>query len=90
MPGAQSSKTADTNAKTTDPAVVLTERITVVLIPKATADLQHLQEKTGLGKTDVVNRAISLYEFIDENTRGSREVLVRDKETGDMQAVVFL
>jgi hypothetical protein len=90
MAGAQSSKTAETNAKTTDPGVAVTERITVVLIPKATADLQHLQEKTGLGKTDVVNRAISLYEFIDENTRGSREVLVRDKETGDMQAVVFL
>jgi hypothetical protein len=90
MPSAQSSKTAYTNAKTTDPGVAVTERITVVLIPKATADLQHLQEKTGLGKTDVVNRAISLYEFIDENTRGSREVLVRDKETGDMQAVVFL
>ncbi len=66
------------------------ERITVALIPKAGSDLQHLQDKTGLSKTDLVNRAISLYEFIDERTRAEREVLIRDKATGETQVVVFL
>jgi hypothetical protein len=39
-------------------------RITVALIPKAAGDLTRLQQRTSLGKTDVVNRAISLYEFL--------------------------
>jgi hypothetical protein len=67
-----------------------TDRITVALIPKAGADLQHLLDKTGLSKTDLVNRAISLYEFVDESTRADREVLIRDKTTGETQAVVFI
>ena len=72
-------------ARTTETA----ERITVALIPKAGADLQHLQDKTGLSKTDLVNRAVSLYEFIEESMRAGREVLIRDKATGETQAVVF-
>jgi Ribbon-helix-helix protein, copG family len=44
------------------------ERITVVLLPKAAAGLAALRERTGLSKTDLVNRAISLYGLIDGNT----------------------
>jgi hypothetical protein len=33
-------------------------------------DLQQLQDRTGLAKTDIVNRAISLYEFIEEAPAG--------------------
>jgi len=44
------------------------ERITVSLIPKAVADLQRLQDRTGLSKTNLVNRAIMLYEFVDRQT----------------------
>ena len=44
---------------------LIAERITVALIPRAGEDLQHLQDRTGFSKTDIVNRAISLYEFID-------------------------
>ncbi len=43
----------------------LTDRITVALIPQAAEDLQHLQDQTGLSKTDIVNRAISLYDFVN-------------------------
>ena len=33
------------------------ERIAVALIAKATDDLRRIQERTGLSKTDVVNRS---------------------------------
>jgi hypothetical protein len=66
------------------------ERITVALIPKAGEDLQHLQDRTSLSKTDLVNRAITLYEFIDAQQRNNRELLVRDRATGETQAIVFL
>ena len=67
-----------------------TERITVALIPKAGEDLQRLQERTSLSKTDITNRAISLYEFIDAQMRAGRDVLIRDSKTGETQLVRIL
>jgi hypothetical protein len=66
------------------------DRITVALIRRTAEDLQRLHDRTGLSKTDIVNRAISAYAFIDESARAGREVLLRDKTTGELQAVVFL
>jgi hypothetical protein len=66
------------------------DRITVALIPKAGDDLLRLQERTRLSKTDVVNRAITLYEFVDAQLRDDQEVLLRDKKTGETQTVVLL
>lgn len=73
-----------------DPAQKPQERITVALIPKAERDLQELQDRTGYSKTDLVNRAISLYEFIDAQQRAGHKVLVRDNESGEMQTIVLL
>jgi hypothetical protein len=53
------------------------ERITVALVRKAGEDLQRLQDRTGLSKTDIVNRAISLYEFIDAELSADAELIVR-------------
>jgi hypothetical protein len=72
--------------RTTQP----TERITVALIPKAGEDLQRLQERTSLSKTDITNRAITLYEFIDAQIRAGRDVLIRDSKTGETQLVRIL
>jgi hypothetical protein len=63
------------------------ERITVALIPKAAADLQSLQDRTHLSKTDLANRAISLYEFIDGQLRDGKEVLIRDPVKKETQLV---
>jgi hypothetical protein len=65
------------------------ERITVALVPKASADLQHLLESTGLSKTDLVNRALTLYRFVEESLKAGREVIVRDKATGEDRVVMF-
>jgi hypothetical protein len=66
------------------------ERITVALIPKAAADLQSLQERSGLSKTDLVNRAIALYEFIDAQLHEGKEVLIRDPGKNETQLVHLL
>ena len=66
------------------------ERITVALIPKAGDDLQLLQDRTSLSKTDIANRAITLYEFIDAQLRAGRDVLIRDNSTGETQIVRLL
>ena len=67
-----------------------TERITVALIPKAADDLQRLQDRTSLSKTDIVNRAISLYEFFESQLNARKDLIVRDPETGETQLVKLL
>ena len=66
------------------------ERITIALVRQAAADLAELQKRTGLSKTDVVNRAISLYEFIDAQVKAGNDLLVRDQETKETQVVRLL
>ena len=51
--------------------------ITVALVEKAAADLQITHERTHLSKTDIVNRAVSLYEFVDAELRAGAEFIVR-------------
>ena len=75
-------------AVTSPPPVI--DRITIALVRKAGEDLQHLQERTTLSKTDLVNRAITLYEFIDSQIRLGRDLLVRDRETGETQTILLL
>jgi hypothetical protein len=52
-------------------------RITVALVDKAATDLQATHDRTGLSKTDIVNRALSLYEFIDTEMNEGAEVVIR-------------
>ena len=66
------------------------DRITVALIPRAGEDLQHLQDRTSLSKTDIVNRAITLYEFIDAQQRAGRDLVIRDTATGETQTILIL
>jgi hypothetical protein len=66
------------------------ERITISLIPKAVQDLQRLQDRTSLSKTDITNRAITLYEFIDAQIRSGHDLLIRDNDTGDLQLVKLI
>lgn len=66
------------------------ERITVALVPKAGEDLQRLQDRTGLSKTDIVNRAIALYEFLDSQLGIGYDLIVRDSKTGETQLIRFL
>jgi len=65
------------------------DRITVSLTPKAAASLTSLQDRTGLSKTDLVNRAIALYEFAEAQFAAGREILVRDPD-GTVQVVRLL
>ncbi len=78
------------NPVTDTPIQQQSDRITVALIPQSTADLQALQDRTSLSKTDLVNRAITLYEFIDAQLREGRDLIIRDKDTGENQLVRFL
>jgi len=63
------------------------ERITVGLIPRTAEELDELRSKSGMSKTDLVNRAISLYSFFEEQVRSGRQVVIRDPQTGEHELV---
>ena len=66
------------------------EPVTVQLIPKVEEDLRELQRTTGLSRVDLVNRAITLYRFIDDQTRGNGDLLIRDKSSHETHIVKLL
>jgi hypothetical protein len=59
------------------PPVAVDERVTVALVPKAATDLQSTHERTRMSKTDIVNRAVSLYEFVEAEMSTGAELIVR-------------
>jgi hypothetical protein len=63
------------------------EQLVAPLIPAAQEQLRRLEERTKLSRTDLANRAITLYEFFDAQLREGRELVSRDNETGDTQLV---
>jgi len=69
--------------------VTVAERITVTLVPKAAASLASLRERTQLSKTDLVNRGISLYDFIDAEVAAGATVRI-DRADGSGSEVRFL
>ena len=66
------------------------ERITVALIPAAAGGLRRLQERTNLSRTDIANRAITSYEFLDAYLQAGHQLIVRDPNTGRARLVQFL
>jgi hypothetical protein len=52
-------------------ALAVADRIAVALARQAREDLKTLQDRTGLSRTDIVNRAVSLFEFIDQQIKGT-------------------
>lgn len=68
---------------TPEPAPAVVERLNVNLIAKAAADLAALQARTGYSKTDIINRALALYDFIDAEIRAGKQVIVRGTDGTD-------
>ena len=81
------------NTKPGDAAArqVVAERITVGLVPKTADELQTLQDRTGMSKTDLVNRAITLYAFLDAQSEEGFELLRRRSDgSGELELIRFL
>lgn len=69
------------------PAVA--ERINVALIAEAAEAIEKLRHRTGLKKVDIVNRALSIYEFIDAELRAGNRIIIRDQDGNDQVVKIF-
>jgi hypothetical protein len=54
-----------------------TRSITVLLVPKVAKELAETRKRARLSDTDIVNRAITLYDFIDGELTCGAELLLR-------------
>jgi hypothetical protein len=66
---------------------VAIDRMTISLIPRTAKELEQLHEKTGLSKTDIMNRAISLYAFVTEQMDSGKDLVIRDPQMGEQQLI---
>lgn len=59
-------------------SVVKAERaINLALIPQAAADLDRTRKRSGLSEVDIINRAITLYDFVDDELVSGAQLLIR-------------
>lgn len=68
----------------------LGKHIMVILIPSVADQLRCLQKNTNLSATDITNRAITAYAFLDEQMRAGNDLMVRDSWTGETKIVRFV
>jgi hypothetical protein len=60
------------------PAAV--DRINCGLISDASEALARLQDRTGMKRADLVNRALVIYDFVDSETRAGRDIVIRSED----------
>ncbi|MER6403165.1 hypothetical protein ABT269_06515 [Streptomyces viridosporus] len=62
------------------PRSTANERYSVTLVPPAVEAIAELTESTGLSKADVINRAVQIYAYLDAQTRGGADLLLRQPD----------
>lgn len=63
----------------------IAETLVVNLTERASERLEATCELTGYNKTDTVNRAIIIADYVEQMLRKGGQILVRDLETSDLQ-----
>lgn len=73
-------------ASTRNEQLPVSERYSVTLVPPAVQAVAELTASTGLSKTDVINRAVQIYAFLDSHLRKGSDVILRSSD-GEMERV---
>lgn len=61
------------------------EVITVQLVPSVQKNLKKLMGITGLSKTDAINRAVTLYLFVEEQKKNGKRIMITNKDGSSPQ-----
>jgi hypothetical protein len=69
----------DSKAATTSRSHGALERVTVNLTPRAWNALEEAVQRTGDTKTDTINRALQVYNYIEEIMHSGGAVIVQDR-----------
>lgn len=70
-------------------APVSAERVTVNLTPRSVRALNNLVGWTGYTKTDTINRALQIHEFVQQIMENGGTVHVRQSEGAELERLTF-
>ncbi|MGI5402247.1 hypothetical protein ACQEVG_22945 [Streptomyces sp. CA-135486] len=62
------------------PQTTASERYSVTLVPPAVKAIAELTERSGLSKTDVINRAVQIYAYLEAQKDEGRDLLLRGSD----------
>lgn len=80
--------TTPRSSTTTDSATAL-ERLNVNLTPRTRDALDKVMGCGSGSKTEVINRALQVYAFLEEITRKGGAIYVRDGEDAELERIRF-
>lgn len=66
------------------------DRVTVNLVRRASEALQRVSDRTGDTKTDCLNRAVQIYDYLDEITSQGGDIYIRESKDSELQLVKML
>jgi hypothetical protein len=69
----------------TSPTVQEAERVTVNLTPRSVRALRNIAEWTHYSKTDTINRALQVYEFIQQIIENDGSVHIRQTQGAELE-----
>lgn len=72
----------------TAPPPAIASRFTVALTYRGTAAMENLEQRTGLKRTDLVNRAVQLYDILDTDLADGGKLMILWPD-GTMQRIVI-
>jgi hypothetical protein len=71
------------------PPEVDAERVTVNLTPRSVRALHNIVGWTGHNKTDAINRALQVYEFVQQIMEDGGSVHVRQGQDAELERLTF-
>lgn len=64
-------------------------KLTLQLSPEMDAVLDELAASRDLPKAQVLRRAVLLMKYLDDQTAGDKDILLRDNSTGDANRLIL-
>ena len=89
LPKADTGPAAAQRRKTAAPPDVDAERVTVNLTPRSVRALHNIVGWTGHNKTDAINRALQVYEFVQQVMENGGSVHVRQDQAAELERLTF-
>jgi hypothetical protein len=81
--------TSPQRRKSAVPPDVDAERVTVNLTPRSVRALHNIVAWTGHNKTDAINRALQVYEFVQQVMEDGGSVHVRQGQDAELERLTF-
>lgn len=66
------------------------ERVNVALTARSCIALELVKAITSDTKTDIINRALQVYAYLESEISDGNEICIRSKDSGELQRLKFI